>query len=139
MNETAHEVQWREDGSATALARLTARHGTGTATGINGEGKWVKRADLASVSYRVFNETTNAEVTAGAQSLTVADVVVDTPVTSQEIWTQDTTGYNFLHDLPPTSFPDGGHIYRVEYKFTFANGAIGWGVIRGEAAPLHSG
>jgi len=133
------DVTWREAATATVLARLTSRTGTGTATGVKGEGNWVRQADLVSIAYQAFDESSdNAEVTAGPQTVSIAGTVLDTPVTSTALWTADTTGYNFLHDLPPATFPEGGHLYRVEYKFTFTGGAIGFAVFRGEALEVLS-
>lgn len=136
---TPFEVDWREDGTATVLARLTARNGSGSATGVPGEGKWVQQADLSTITYRAFDESDDdTEITSGATSVTISSAVIDTPVTSTQIWTRDTVGYNFLHDLPPATFPTGGHVVRVEYKFTFADGTVGWAVFRGEAHSVTS-
>ena len=133
------DVTWREAATATVLARLTSRTGSGTATGVKGEGNWVQQADLVSIAYQAFDESNdNAEVTDGPETVSIAGTILDTPVTSTALWTADSTGYNFLHDLPPATFPEGGHLYRVEYKFTFAGGAIGWAVFRGEALEVLS-
>lgn len=133
------DVTWREDGTATVLARLTGRSGSGAATGVKGEGNWVKQPDLASIAYQVFDESNaNAEVTGGPQSVNIAGAVLDTPVTDTALWTIDDKGYNFIYDLPPTCFPTGEHIYRVEFKFVFNSGAVGWGVFRGEAKAVFS-
>jgi hypothetical protein len=137
---TPWETHWREAGTATVLLRLTARGATGAWTGKAGEGNWVRQVDLSTVTYRAYDETNdNAEVTAGAQTVTIASAVLDTPVTTTVLWTRDSIGYNFLHDLPPATFPDGDHIYRVEYKFTFADGTVGWTVFRGPAHEVVSG
>lgn len=140
---TDFDVTWREDGTATVVARLTARDGSGSATGAKGEGKWVLQANLSTITYRVFDVTDPAsivEITAGAQTVTIASAVIDTPVTDGVLWTLDAIGYNFLHDLPASCFPTGGHTYQVEYKFTFSStGYVGWGVFRGEAKAVLSG
>lgn len=133
-----HQVIWQEDGTATVLARFAGRQGSGAATGVAGEGKWVRQVDLLSITVRVFDETTGEEITDGAQTVAIADVILDVPVTSTELWTADTVGYNFLHDLAAEYFPDGGHHYRAEYKYTFQNGAIAWGLLSGLAAPVMS-
>jgi len=133
------DVTWREDGTATVLARLTGRAGQGAATGVKGEGNWVRQADLSTIAYQVFDESNNnAEVTDGPRSVAISGAVLDTPETSTALWTLDTVGYNFLHDLTPDCFPIGGHVYRVEYKFVFGSGAVGWGVFRGEAKAVLS-
>lgn len=117
-------VSWREDGSCTALARVTARDATGAATGIDGEGKWVKQADISTITCSVFDKSSSTPSTAIATpTVTVASSIIDSPVTDGVIWPVDSTGYNFLHDLSYTNFPTGGHVYRVEYTFTPTGGA----------------
>lgn len=130
------KVKWNEDGSATTLGRLTARNATGAATGVSGEGKFVKQADLSEVTYQVYEKQTDGSYTAVAgegATLTITDVIIDTPDTSGEIWSIDSIGYNFRHDLPATSFTTGGKIYKVEYKFTFSGGEVTFARYEGKA------
>ena len=140
MSAQNFETTFREDGTAAVILRISGRGCSGDATGVAGEGNWAEQADLSTITYRVFDETdSNVEVTAGAQSVTIATSLADTPVTgTSALWDRDPTGYNFTHNLPATCFPTGGHLYRVEYKFTFADGSIGWGVIRGRAEQVLS-
>lgn len=130
-------VVWAEDGSATVLGRLTARNGSGSATGVKGEGNWVQQADVSTITYSVFDldssDPDNALV--DGSSVTVGDAVLDSPVTTTVLWTRDTTGYNFVHDLPSTTFPTGGHRYLVEYKVTLSGGEVLWGKYTGPAHP----
>ena len=122
-NTTVFPVVWHEDGSCTALARVTARDATGAATGISGEGKWVKQADLSTITCKVFDRSSSTPDTAIATpTVTISSAINDTPVTDGVLWTEDSTGYNFLHDLAHTNFPDGGRKYRVEYIFTPTSG-----------------
>ena len=126
-------VNWNEDGSATCLARVMARNGSGDV--VTGEGKWLEQADVASITCKVIDETNDdAEITP-APTVTPAGSIIDTPVTDGAIWTEDAVGYNFLHDLAYTYFPTGGVSYRVEYYFTLTGGArfgVGFrGVARG--------
>jgi hypothetical protein len=131
------DVSWQEDGSATVLARLTGRSGSGSATGIAGEGNWLQQADVSTITCKVFDLNSETPTTAIVEpSVTVSTDVLDTPVTSTTIWTRDTTGYNFLHDLSATAFPTGGHDYRVEYKATLANGTVFHWSFEGEAASV---
>ncbi len=119
----------REDGSATILGRLVARDGTGAATGVRGEGDFIKQADLSTITCSVFDlDGGSPEVAISTPTVTIADDVLDVPVTSNAIWTKDGTGYNFLHDLPVATFPTGDNKYRVEYKVTATGGAVSWGV-----------
>ena len=118
----------REDGSATILGRLVARDGTGAATGVNGEGNFLKVADISTITCAIFDlDSSTPETSISAPDVTVATDVLDTPVTTNVLWTKDTTGYNFLHDLASTSFPIGGRNYVVEYKITTTGGTVGWG------------
>ena len=134
---SAFKVAWQEDGTATVLGRITARDGTGTATGVNGEGNWLKQADISTITCAVFDLSSSTPTTAIATpTVTIATHVLDTPVTTNVLWTQETgtvTGYNFLHDLPASAFPTGEHIYRAEYKITTTGGAVLWGAFEGPA------
>lgn len=123
------KVNWQEDGSATALARVCARDGSGTWTGVSGEGNWIKQADLTTITCAVFDRSgTTPDTPFLTPTVTIASAIQDTPVTDGKIWDIDAVGYNFLHDLPGTCFPSGGHKYRVEYAFTRSGGTT-WAVI----------
>lgn len=119
------KVAWQQSGSATALARVCARDATGAWTGIVGEGNWLKQADLAvnGITCAVYDRNGAAPDTAIANpTVTISSAIQDIPITDGKIWDIDTIGYNFLHDLTGTSFPTGGHKYRVEYTFTTTGG-----------------
>ena len=133
------QVVWREDGDATVLARITARDGTGAATGVDGEGNFLKQADITSISCAIFDlDGDDINTAISTPTVTVATHVLDTPVTTAVLWTKDTTGYNFLHDLKGTEFPTGGSRYSVEYKVTLSGGAIFHGVYEGQARPIRT-
>lgn len=132
-------VTWREDGSATVLGRLTARNGTGAATGVAGEGNWLKQADVSTITCAVYDLDSATPSTAiSTPTVTVSSAVLDTPVTTTVLWTVDTTGYNFIHDLAATAFPTGSRRYSVEYKVTLTGGAVLWGVYEGQARPVRT-
>ncbi len=136
MSAKDFNVVFREDATATIYGRVASGGSTGSATGVPGEGNWTLRADLSSISYRVWDETNNEEVTAST-AITVSDVLVDTPVTSNANWPIDSTGYNFTHSVGPASFPHGGASMAIEYTFNYAAGSIvGKAVVRGIAKPL---
>jgi len=130
-------VTWQEDGSATALARVCARDATGAATGISGEGNWVKQADLTSITCKVFDRSSSTPDTAIATpTATVSSVILDTPVTDGLIWDLDEVGYNFRCDLSGTNFPTGGHKYLMEFYFT-TTAATTWCIAyEGVASPV---
>ncbi len=118
-----------EDEPVTTLGRITARNGSGTATGKSGEGRWVKQADVLSINCKVFD--TDGVGLISDTNLTVADVILDTPATTNEVWTEDEIGYNFIHDLAATLFADEEHRYRIEYTVTFVGGKVVHGIYEG--------
>lgn len=133
------DVIWNEDSSATALGRITARDGSGAATGVDGEGNWLQQADISSITCKVFDlDSTTPDTAIATPTVTVSDAVLDTPVTTNVIWTKDTIGYNFIHDLANTNFPTGNHTYRVEYKVTLTGGTVFHAVYQGIAKAIRS-
>lgn|SRR3990167_4032548 len=129
-------VEWNEDGSATVLGRLTARNGTGTATGVDGEGNFIEQADVSTITCKVFDLDGDPDTATSTPTVTISDAILDTPVTTNVIWTKDAYGYNFIHDLDSTLFPTGDHRYEVEYKITLTGGAIFHGTFIGPARPV---
>lgn len=126
------QVKWREDGSATCLGRLTAEDGTGEWTGVNGEGNWLKVADISTITCAVFDmDSSTPTVASATPTVTVATAVQDTPVTDGKIWDVDDVGYNFKHTLAASVFPTGGHRVRCEYKVTTTGSTVGWAVFEG--------
>jgi hypothetical protein len=131
------QVTWNEDGGATVLGRITARDGSGAATGISGEGNWLEPADVATITCKVFDLDSATPNTAFATpTVTVVTSVVDPPVTSTAIWTLDSTGYNFIHDLAASNFPTGKHRIRVEYEVTLTGGGKFHGAFTGRVKPI---
>jgi hypothetical protein len=125
-------VRWWEDGSATLYARLTARDGTGT---LQSDGtRLLKQADLSALSVKVFDVSGEAAETYSA-TLTISSVVFDTLQTS---WGEDSTGYNFLAEIPTTAFPSGGKNYQAEVKITTTGGGVGWVKYTGPAEAVHT-
>lgn len=131
-------VNWKEDSSCEVLGRVTARNGSGAATGVRGEGKFLMQADVSSITAKVYNLTDdpNGESPTEELTLTVSSVILNTVDESGEVWTQDDIGYNFRHALASTLFPDGGDIYRVEYKFTLTGGEVFHEYFEGPANPI---
>lgn len=130
MGAKVIDAKWWEDGSATVYGRLMSRDGTGAS--IIGEGKYLKQADLSSITYKVFETDSGSEVTTG--TVTIADAIFDAPQTSTDdpVW-QSVKGFNFRHSLAYTCFPTGGKTYRVEYLFITTGGARGFAVFEGPA------
>ena len=132
-----HQVSWNEDGSCTVLARVTARNGSGSVTGVNGEGNWLQIANVSTITCKVF-DVDDLTTAAATPIVTVSAEILDTPITVQTIWTKDATGYNFIHDLAATNFPTGNQIYRVEYTFTLSGGAVFHLLLEGVAKAIAS-
>lgn len=130
-------VVWQEDGSATALARVCARDATGAPTGVSGEGNWIKRADLSSITCKVFDRSsTPPDTPIATPTVTTSTAILDTPITDGLIWDVDDVGYNFLFDLAGTCFPIGGHKYLVEFYFTTTGGKTWCLAFEGIASPV---
>ena len=126
-----YQTRWQEDGSAVIKARLSADDGTGSATGVSGEGNFIKQADISTITRLIKNVTAGTDD--GGASLTVSSTIVDTPVTSSAKWKTDATGYNFIDIIPATKFATGGSVYQVEYKITLTGGLVLWLKLVGEA------
>jgi len=96
-----------EDTPATCLGQLR-----------NNSGQYITQASLDSISCKVFDEKSDTPDTPVATpTVIVADCVFDTLQTG-EMWTKDSVGYNFAHEVPGASFPLGDRSYRIEYVFT---------------------
>ena len=129
-------VTWPEDGSATVLARLTARDGSGVYTGVRGEGNWLTRADVVSIECRVFDLDADPNTPISEPDSTPNSNILAEPDTSGEVWTVDNVGFNFIHSLPAGSFPTGGHRYAVEYKVIPTSGRQFYMEFVGVARPV---
>lgn len=123
------KVAFRENSSCHVVGRITMVDGTGSAVGNDGEAYFIKQADLTSIVRSVFDlssSTPNTPVI-GPTTLALSDVVLDTVVTDRALWKGDSVGYNFKDRIPNTAFPNGGHIYSVEYRMTpTAGSAYAW-------------
>lgn len=101
-----------EDSAAVFMARVLGSDGTA-----------LQQADVTGITCKVFDLDSASPTTAVASpTIVVASVIYDTLQTSDVRWTKDSTGYNFLHAMPPSAFPTGGHRYRVEYLCDPASG-----------------
>ena len=130
-------VNWKEDSTPEILGRVTARNATGAATGVSGEGKFLKIADVAGITAKFYNLTTDPTGESPTSlTLTVADVIIDTPDESGEVWTKDDVGYNFRHTPSASLFATGGDIYRMEYRFELTGGAVFHEYFEGPALPI---
>lgn len=125
---TIIKTEFQEDSPSTQKARVVAEDATGAATGVDGEGYWVKQADLSTITCNVYDRNSTTPDTAIlTPTVTISTAIQDTPVVSKIVWTGDgdgaVVGWNFTHEVPGTAFPTGGHLYWVEYVFTPTAGA----------------
>jgi hypothetical protein len=125
---TLIRISFQEDAPSTQKARVTAEDATGAATGVDGEGYWVKIADLSTITCNVYDRSSaTPDVAILSPTVTVATAMRDAPVASNIVWTGDgdgaIVGWNFSHEVPGTAFPTGGHLYCIEYTFTPTAGA----------------
>jgi hypothetical protein len=82
-------------------------------------------SDIASIQLKVFKvgSPITVRVQVGATTdLTPADVMVNSPVTSDLRYTED-GGYNFKYQVSGDHFPNGNTKYVVEVEFTPTSGS----------------
>lgn len=99
-----------EDTAASFLARIVGNSGAN-----------IVSADIAGITYSVYDLTTEAQVVSG--SLTPAENIYDALKTAQNttgfanLWTLDSTGYNFRVTMVGSAFPNGPRCYRLVFRF----------------------
>ena len=112
-----------EDGGASLMARV-----------VGPDAANITQAGTTSITWAAYDVVAGGAATA-SDTLTVSSVVFDTLQTDAR-WTVDSTGYNFRHDMPATTFATGGTTYRIEYKFTPASGEVYWVVFEVNCLPI---
>jgi phage gp36-like protein len=85
------------------------------------DGGYLQQADVSSIAYTVA-DLDDPETSTAPGSLAAGDVVFDTLQTG-DLWTEDSTGYNFSWTpdaslLPGAAIAGGTKVYRVEVKIT---------------------
>ena len=115
-------VQGIEDASLVCMARI-----------IDETREAVAQVDVSSITLKVFDMA--SAVKSYETTLVVADTVFNALQTDDR-WTVDDTGYNFLHVIPPAAFPSGGRTYQCEYFITFASTATGWAIYQNRTHPV---
>jgi len=89
---------------------------------VGHDGAAITQSATSSITYAVYDRTSNAPQTAlTTGSMTVASVVFDTLQTDVR-WVADTTGYNFRYDAVGSIVPSPGRVYRVIVTFTPSSG-----------------
>ena len=103
-----------EDSGITLMRRILAPD----------DGAAAQQSDISSIALTVTDEETQTKTVDGL-ALTVSDVIFNSLQTSDARWNNnggDSDGYNFLHEVPGSAFPNGNRTYRVEYWCTPATG-----------------
>ena len=93
-----------EDSGVSLMARMRGN-----------DGNYITRASLNVIGVKVFDKSDLATALQDT-TLTIANVVFDTLQTDSR-WTEDTTGYNFRHDVLASWLSGGNKTYRIEYRF----------------------
>ena len=100
-------TEGREDEDVPFLARIRGNSGA-----------LITQASLASVACKVISPRSGAVLAMPA--VAVSSSVYDALQAGGQ-WEGDATGYNFLHVVPASAFPEPG-VYLVEYTFTPVSG-----------------
>lgn len=120
-------ARWRQDGSATLLARLAEMP---TSPTVGATGTPLTIADVSAIQYTAYSDGAAVDGH-DAADLDPADVMLD----ELAGWPEDDVGYNFRHTLGPSAFPAGSVLGVIRYKFTLASGYVVFLEFRGPVEP----
>lgn len=89
--------------------------GRGRSVGV--DGPYFLQSQFSAIIRKVFDMADPTTPINGedGEELTISAVIYNALQTSDDRWTKDGTGYNFLDVLDASHFPKGGRRYRVEY------------------------
>ena len=88
------------------------------------DGECIVQADITSISRKIYDLTGGTPATSIDESTPLKTSVIFNTLQTGGPWSEDGTGYNFKQRIAGAEFPDAGHKYRVEYKFTGAAGEL---------------
>ncbi len=93
-------------------------------TDVPYQGNAITQADVSSIECDVLDETTGS--TLSSPTVILTEVINDT-LQTDDVWSVngapiDSYGYNFLHQIPGSSFPTGGKTYLIAYILNFIDG-----------------
>lgn len=111
----AYTCNVMEDGDAYALARLKKKDATHNMV-------IVAQSDFSSIT-RIVYDTTDDSVVLTSASVVVADVILNA-LSTGTIWDKNDEGFNFIHQIAATAFPNGNRTYRLLYTFTLTGGLV---------------
>ena len=130
-------VAVNEDGTATILAQLGARDGTGALlpakNGVSSGKKFLKQADLSTITCTVRDQADLSTVIV-TPTITISSVVYDTPRFDWPYGPDE--AYNLEITAATTWFPTPS-TFEVELKFTTTGGSVGWLNVECEAVKHH--
>lgn len=96
----------------------------------------VTQSGISSITVAAYDMEAPSVATY-TDTLVVSDSVFDSLQTDAR-WTTDATGYNFLHTVPGTAFPEPNRTYQVEYTITATDGTPSYAVLRKKTSELFS-
>jgi hypothetical protein len=131
-------VLWQTNGSATVLARLCTRDGSGGPSPVPSEGNLNTAGDYGSpgsITLTVYDVTAGGTETYTATLTASAVTALQTGGIFSPPNVPDGKGCNFLADVPGSAFPLAHHVYRVVVAAVTSGGTMGWGVWESVASP----
>lgn len=110
LTEATKAVIW-EDSGATLMARV-----------VGNDAADLQQADVTGISYKIFDLDSATPGTATATGTCVVATVIKDTLQTDDRWTVDSTGYNFIEATAASLWPTGDHRYRIEYIFDPVSG-----------------
>lgn len=92
-------------------------------------GGYFQQSDFTSIKLKIYDKEAPATLIVSEITLTISSVIFNSLQTNDSRWTIDATGYNFRYVTLAAHLPNGGRTYRLEFKFTPADGVY---------APFHA-
>ena len=108
-----YKTVWMEDGTGYVTARITRKNSSHAMV-------IPATSDFTSITRGAYSVPSSSVISA-ATTLTTTDVVL-TALSTANIWTVDSTGFNFIDTVPSTYFANANQQVRVEYLFTLTSG-----------------
>lgn len=111
MQPFATQTVFEETGGIALMGR-------GRTVGV--DGSYFAQADFDSIVLKIFDMADpGAPINgAGGVTLTISDVIFNALQTTDDRWTVDGDGYNFLYETSSADLPQGGRRYRFEFCLT---------------------
>lgn len=87
------------------------------------DGALITQASITGITFTAYDldSATPTVAVSGPTALTVSGVVFNAAQTDER-WTVDSTGYNFMYEVLESVFTTDGHFYKVVFDFDPASG-----------------